>query len=281
MSNIKERLDLVIEVWNKAKKDIEKELSQYAGAKEYEDNPIFIMMNSKARGSISNFVQLAGMRGTMAKPNGEPVEIPIKSSFRDGLSVSEFFLSTHGARKGSADTALKTADSGYMTRRLVDVAQDLIVREEDCGTTQGVVVEAFRDDKDGIIEPLYDRILGRYTNKKTGVVTLYESTSHYDPVTKQSRPIRKYLGKLDPETGELIPSTKRKKKETTTAQASPADLGLQAALEEKTRECKDMERRISELEDQIKKLRAAMSRISIASRSILEISSASIEENET
>lgn len=121
----------------------------------------------------------------------------------------------------------------------------------------------------------------RYTNKKTGVVTLYESTSHYDPVTKQSRPIRKYLGKLDPETGELIPSTKRKKKETTTAQASPADLGLQAALEEKTRECKDMERRISELEDQIKKLRAAMSRISIASRSILEISSASIEENET
>ena len=133
---------------------------------EYEDNPIFIMMNSKARGSISNFVQLAGMRGTMAKPNGEPVEIPIKSSFRDGLSVSEFFLSTHGARKGSADTALKTADSGYMTRRLVDVAQDLIVREDDCGTTEGVRVSAFRDDKDGIIEPLYDRILGRFTNKK-------------------------------------------------------------------------------------------------------------------
>ena len=100
--------------------------------------------------------------------------IPILSSFNDGLSVSEFFLSTHGARKGSADTALKTADSGYMTRRLVDVAQDLIVREEDCGTTQGVVVEAFRDDKDGIIEPLYDRILGRYTNKKV-----------LDPVTKE------------------------------------------------------------------------------------------------
>jgi len=162
----KERFDLVISVWDKAKKDIEKELEGYAKSEEYEDNPIFIMMNSKARGSISNFVQLAGMRGTMAKPNGEPVEIPIKSSFRDGLSVSEFFLSTHGARKGSADTALKTADSGYMTRRLVDVAQDLIVREEDCGTTQGVLVEAFRDDKDGIIEPLYDRILGRYTNKK-------------------------------------------------------------------------------------------------------------------
>ena len=162
----KERFDLVIAIWDKAKKDIEKELESYAKSEEYEDNPIFIMMNSKARGSISNFVQLAGMRGTMAKPNGEPVEIPIKSSFRDGLSVSEFFLSTHGARKGSADTALKTADSGYMTRRLVDVAQDLIVREEDCGTTEGVRVSAFKDDKDGIIEPLYDRILGRFTNKK-------------------------------------------------------------------------------------------------------------------
>ncbi len=160
----KERLDLVIDVWTKAKKDIEKELSEYA--KTYEDNPIFIMMNSKARGSISNFVQLAGMRGIMSKPNGDPVEIPILSSFDDGLSVSEFFLSTHGARKGSADTALKTADSGYMTRRLVDVAQDMIVREEDCGTTQGSLVTTFRDEKDGIIEPLYDRILGRYTSKK-------------------------------------------------------------------------------------------------------------------
>ena len=159
-----ERFELVIDVWARAKKDIEKELEVYA--KELEDNPIFIMMNSKARGSLSNFVQLAGMRGTMAKPNGEPVEIPITSSFRDGLSVSEFFLSTHGARKGSADTALKTADSGYMTRRLVDVAQDIIVREEDCGTTQGVVVSAFKDDKDGIIEPLYDRIMGRYTANK-------------------------------------------------------------------------------------------------------------------
>ena len=162
----KERFELVIEVWNKAKKDIEAELSEYAKSRDYEDNPIFVMMNSKARGSISNFVQLAGMRGIMAKPSGEPVEIPILSSFSDGLSVSEFFLSTHGARKGSADTALKTADSGYMTRRLVDVAQDMIVRETDCKTTQGSLVSAFTDDKDGIIEPLYDRILGRYTSKK-------------------------------------------------------------------------------------------------------------------
>ena len=110
---------------------------------------------------------------------------------------------------------------------------------------------------------------------------MYESTSHYDPVTKQSRPIRKYLGRLDPETGELIPSTKRKKKEATPAQASSTDPELKAALEKKTRECMDMERRIKELEYEIKKLRAAMSRISIVSRSILEISSASIEENET
>ena len=160
----KERYQLVIDVWDKAKEEIKKELEVYA--KTLEDNPIFIMMNSKARGSISNFVQLAGMRGLMAKPNGESVEIPVKSNFREGLTVSEFFLSTHGARKGSADTALKTADSGYMTRRLVDVAQDIIVREEDCGTTQGVLVSAFKDDKDGIIEPLYDRIMGRFTSKK-------------------------------------------------------------------------------------------------------------------
>ena len=106
------------------------------------------------------------MRGLMAKPNGDTIEIPIFSSFKDGLSVSEFFLSTHSARKGSADTALKTADSGYMTRRLVDVAQDIIVREEDCGTTEGVMVTDFRDDKDGVIESLYDRILGRFTSKK-------------------------------------------------------------------------------------------------------------------
>ena len=127
-----ERFNKVIETWNNAKNEVQKELEEYA--KTDVDNPIFMMMNSKARGNISNFTQLAGMRGLMAKPNGEPVEIPVLSSFREGLSVSEFFLSTHGARKGSADTALKTADSGYLTRRLVDVSQDIIVKEEDCGT---------------------------------------------------------------------------------------------------------------------------------------------------
>ena len=160
-----ERFKKVIEVWNNAKLKVQKELEVYSN--ENEDNPIFVMMKSKARGNLNNFTQLAGMRGLMAKPNGESVEIPITSNFYEGLSVSEFFLSTHGARKGSADTALKTAESGYLTRRLVDVAQDVIVREEDCGTLQGVVVEAIVDEKAGtVIESLYERILGRFTNKK-------------------------------------------------------------------------------------------------------------------
>ena len=159
-----ERYNKVIEVWNNAKNEVQKELEVYA--KEDIDNPIFMMMNSKARGNISNFTQLAGMRGLMAKPDGTPVEIPVTSNFVEGLSVDEFFLSTHGARKGSADTALKTADSGYLTRRLVDVSQDIIVKEEDCGTEEGVVVRAFINDKNGsVIEKLYDRIVGRFANK--------------------------------------------------------------------------------------------------------------------
>ena len=160
-----ERYNKVIEVWNNAKAEVQKELEVYA--KEDVDNPIFMMMNSKARGNISNFTQLAGMRGLMAKPDGTPVEIPVTSNFVEGLSVDEFFLSTHGARKGSADTALKTADSGYLTRRLVDVSQDIIVKEEDCGTTDGVVVRAFINDKNGsVIEKLYDRIVGRFASKQ-------------------------------------------------------------------------------------------------------------------
>ncbi|MBQ7105285.1 MAG: DNA-directed RNA polymerase subunit beta' [Bacilli bacterium] len=160
-----ERFEKVISTWDSAKNQVQKELQGKADASL--DNPIFMMMHSKARGSISNFTQLAGMRGIMAKPDGTPVEIPIKSNFREGLSVAEFFLSTHGARKGSADTALKTADSGYLTRRLVDVAQNIIVREDDCGTENGVVVKEFVNDKTGeTIEKLYDRIVGRYANKK-------------------------------------------------------------------------------------------------------------------
>lgn len=160
-----ERFNKVIETWNKAKDKVQAELEEVS--KEDVDNPIFMMMHSKARGNISNFTQIAGMRGIMAKPTGESVEIPVLSNFKEGLSVSEFFLSTHGARKGSADTALKTADSGYLTRRLVDVSQDMIVREKDCNTDQGVVVRDFINEKTGsVIESLYDRIVGRYTNKK-------------------------------------------------------------------------------------------------------------------
>ncbi len=160
-----ERYANVIQVWNNTKDAVEEELKQISSGDH--KNPIFMMMNSGARGNAGNFTQLAGMRGCMAKPNGQPVEIPIKSNFIDGLNVSEFFLSTHGARKGSADTALRTADSGYMTRRLVDVAQDIIVREEDCGAISGIVVEDFIDDKIGtVIESLEDRIVGRYTATK-------------------------------------------------------------------------------------------------------------------
>ena len=158
-----ERFRNVLEVWHGISAKISKELKEVS-EKDLE-NPLFIMMNSGARGSIRQFVQLAGMRGIMAKPNGESVEIPITSSFREGLSVSEFFLSTHGARKGLADTALRTADSGYLTRKLVDVVQDIIVREEDCGTILGTTVSEISENG-GIIEPLRERIIGRVTNKK-------------------------------------------------------------------------------------------------------------------
>ena len=160
-----ERYNKVIETWNAAKDQVQAELEEIA--KSDVDNPIFMMMHSKARGNISNFTQVAGMRGIMAKPDGSSVEIPVLSNFIEGLSVAEFFLSTHGTRKGLADTALKTADSGYLTRRLVDVSQDMIVREEDCGTDQGVVVHDFINEKTGsVIESLRDRIIGRFANKK-------------------------------------------------------------------------------------------------------------------
>ena len=160
-----ERYEKVLEVWNNATDQIKKELNDISQTNK--ENPIFIMMNSGARGSIEQFRQLAGMRGLMARPNGQAIEIPIFSNFKEGLSVSEYFLSTHSARKGSADTALKTANSGYLTRRLVDVVQDVIVKEEDCGTIQGVVVSAFINEKDdSVIESLSERIIGRYTNKK-------------------------------------------------------------------------------------------------------------------
>ncbi|KID41403.1 DNA-directed RNA polymerase subunit beta' [Fructilactobacillus fructivorans] len=165
-----ERYERVVNVWNDAKDEIQNKLMKNFDPQ----NPIFMMSDSGARGNISNFTQLAGMRGLMASPNGEIMELPITSNFKEGLSVLEMFISTHGARKGMTDTALKTANSGYLTRRLVDVAQDVIVREEDCGTDRGLVVRAITEG-DEMIEPLYDRILGRNAmktvkNPKTGKV---------------------------------------------------------------------------------------------------------------
>ena len=160
-----ERYEKVVEIWNSATDQVQQELAVIA--KENKDNPVFVMMDSGARGSMGQFGQMAGMRGLIAKPNGKAVEIPITSNFKEGMSVSEYFLSAHGNRKGIVDTALKTANSGYLTRRLVDVVQDVVVKEEDCGTIQGVTVKAFINDKDGsVIESLRNRIVGRFTNKK-------------------------------------------------------------------------------------------------------------------
>ncbi len=128
-------------------------------------NPIYIMADSGARGSKQQIRQLSGMRGLMAKPSGEIIETPITANFREGLTVLEYFISTHGARKGLADTALKTADSGYLTRRLVDVAQDVIVSERDCGTVEGIYVTPIVESGE-IIEPLRDRIVGRVSLEK-------------------------------------------------------------------------------------------------------------------
>ena len=155
-----ERYERVIGIWNDAKDDIQQRLMETFDPQ----NPIFMMSDSGARGNISNFTQLAGMRGLMAAPNGKIMELPILSNFREGLSVLEMFISTHGTRKGMTDTALKTANSGYLTRRLVDVAQDVIVREKDCGTDRGLLISAIAEGNE-MIEPLYDRILGRYTMK--------------------------------------------------------------------------------------------------------------------
>ncbi|KGX90396.1 DNA-directed RNA polymerase subunit beta' [Pontibacillus halophilus JSM 076056 = DSM 19796] len=151
-----ERYDRVIAIWSAAKDDIQDRLMQSLE----KTNPIYMMSDSGARGNASNFTQLAGMRGLMANPAGKIIELPIKSSFREGLTVLEYFISTHGARKGLADTALKTADSGYLTRRLVDVAQDVIVREDECDTDRGLEVAALTNGNE-VIEPLYDRLVGR------------------------------------------------------------------------------------------------------------------------
>lgn len=171
-----ERYERVTGIWKRATDQVTESLLAHLDHL----NPIYMMAISGARGSIQQIRQLAGMRGLMADPSGEIIDLPIRSNFREGLTVLEYFISTHGARKGLADTALRTADSGYLTRRLVDVAQDVIVRENDCGTTTGFVVEAIKDGDD-VIETLEERIIGRFTlnpviHPETGEVIVPDNT---------------------------------------------------------------------------------------------------------
>ena len=163
-----ERYNKVIAIWSDATEKIAD--AMFSEMEELDRtgksfNPVYIMADSGARGSKQQIRQLAGMRGLMAKPSGEIIETPITSNFREGLNVMQYFISTHGARKGLADTALKTADSGYLTRRLVDVAQDVIIQELDCGTLDGIEARAIIESGE-IIEPLRDRIIGRVTLEK-------------------------------------------------------------------------------------------------------------------
>ena len=157
-----ERYNRIIEVWNRTNEELTNIMMK--GLKEDRGgfNPVYFMINSGARGSRNQIRQLAGMRGLMAKPSGDIIELPIRSNFKEGLSVIEFFISTNGARKGLADTALKTADAGYLTRRLVDIAQDVVVNEDDCNTINGIEMSALKDGED-IVESLADRIRGRFT----------------------------------------------------------------------------------------------------------------------
>ncbi|MBX2967359.1 MAG: DNA-directed RNA polymerase subunit beta' [Cyclobacteriaceae bacterium] len=175
-----ERYNQVIDIWTRANTMLTKTLMNQLENDDQGFNPIYMMMHSGARGSREQIRQLGGMRGLMAKPQknlagsvGSIIENPILSNFKEGLDVLEYFISTHGARKGLADTALKTADAGYLTRRLVDVAHDLVITEEDCGTLRGLKVTALKDNED-IVEPLSERILGR--------VTVHDI---YDPLTEE------------------------------------------------------------------------------------------------
>ncbi|MCL1815546.1 MAG: DNA-directed RNA polymerase subunit beta' [Treponema sp.] len=157
-----ERYNRVVEVWSKTNDELTANMMKTLEADRDGFNSVWMMANSGARGSRNQIRQLAGMRGLMAKPSGDIIELPIRSNFKEGLSVIEFFISTNGARKGLADTALKTAEAGYLTRRLVDIAQDVVVNEDDCGTINGVASAAIKDGED-IVEPLKDRVVGRYT----------------------------------------------------------------------------------------------------------------------
>ena len=188
-----ERYERVIEKWTDTTEEVANTLMNSLD----KFNPIFMMADSGARGSKSQIKQLAGMRGLMASPSGKIIELPIRASFREGLDVLEYFISTHGARKGNADTALKTADSGYLTRRLVDVSQDVIVREEDCGTDEGLYVEEIREGLE-VIESLAERLTGRYAAED-----IYDSEGKELLVAKN--------GYMDANLAEKIASTGIKK----------------------------------------------------------------------
>ena len=157
-----EKYNKVVDAWSDCTNQVAAKMLETISNPEDDKpvNSVYMMAHSGARGSAAQLKQLAGMRGLMAKPSGEIIENPIKSNFKEGLSVLEYFTSTHGARKGLADTALKTASSGYLTRRLVDVAQDAVIRENDCGTKKGVIVEEIIESGN-VTSPLSDRILGR------------------------------------------------------------------------------------------------------------------------
>ena len=163
-----ERYNQIIDIWTHANSRLTNTLMTELSSDDQGFNPVYMMLDSGARGSKEQIRQLSGMRGLMAKPQksgakgGEIIENPILSNFKEGLSVLEYFISTHGARKGLADTALKTADAGYLTRRLVDVAQDVVINEKDCGTLRGLTIRAFKKNEE-VVETLYDRILGRVT----------------------------------------------------------------------------------------------------------------------
>src|SRR5208337_1729336 len=172
-----ERYNKIVDIWAGVADKVTQEMMNEIGKEKVTDpetgkettepsfNPIYIMADSGARGSTQQIRQLAAMRGLMAKPSGEIIESPFTANFREGLTVLQYFISTHGARKGLADTALKTAKSGYLTRRLVDVAQDCIITEQDCGTVDGIFVSGIVEAGE-IIEPLRDRIVGRVSLEK-------------------------------------------------------------------------------------------------------------------
>lgn len=170
-----ERYERVIDIWENATEEVTEALLKDLDPK----NNIAIMANSGARGSEKQIRQLAGMRGLMSSAAGRTIEVPIKANFREGLSVQEFFISTHGSRKGLSDTALRTADSGYLTRRLVDVSQDVIITEEDCGTKKYVVAKDITEDGE-VLDSIKSQIIGRYAfedilNLDTGEIIVYKN----------------------------------------------------------------------------------------------------------